>query len=383
MRRLLLVVLLLSLSGCFDANKTDRAPLDAAVTPITVTSTLYTWNGTCPCPSQPLVLAEPLDPESWLEVRVRWDGTKVSDFQLNLTHGTSPAVVGVRGFDARRVQIWAALAGTYNMNLAGVGDYQAYVRIKSATAESGADRLPAIVTTVPVDIRIGSCDYVERTEHGATRCLRLGNGVANPGYGPLQVFLSYPEGALALGGQGHFVQQVLKADGTYRQKVVSKAEFHVAHGHWHYDGLAEFSLAPVDPDTGLRGATISAHKKAGFCFLDWDLLVEEETKAAAGGYAETACLVPWTRGWSNGVSAGWYDFYSSGLTDQYVDIAGVPDGLYEYMSVADPGNTLEETDPTDNWASALILLRNNSVEVLEGRGWYHVQPDDDPAQTTR
>lgn len=375
MRRLLAAVVLLALPGCLDSS----SPVDAAPQGpgITAARALDLWTGDCPC-SLLLNLPDALGETEWLEARIRWDGTAVADFSFTLTTPDGSVVDSVRGFDARRIQIWGAAGGNYELTVTGHGSVEGDVRVRSMAPAADEERLPNLTTTIPVDIRIGNCDPVETFEQGATRCLRLGNGVANPGYGPLQVYLTYPEGAMALGGLGHFVQQVAQADGTWREKVVSGASFHATHAHWHYDGLADFSLHAVDEATGLRGEAVSAHKKAGFCFLDWDRMVEQETEEGAGGYAETDCLVPLQDGWSNGISAGWYDFYSSGLTDQYVDVAGVPDGVYEYVSVADPNGSLDEADPHDNAASVLIRLTGNSVEVLEKRGWYRVQDVDDP-----
>ncbi|HET6399269.1 MAG TPA: lysyl oxidase family protein [Candidatus Thermoplasmatota archaeon] len=305
---------------------------------------------------------------------MRWDGTQVADLGLDVSlAGASKE--GARGFDARRVTWFSPPPGRVDVLLEGTGAFQAEAFLRSRLPAPDAPRLPDLTTTVPVDMHVGGCHEVERVEQGARKCLRLGNGVSNPGHGPLQVFLDVVSGVQALVLEGRFVQEVLQADGSWSRHPVGPAAFHAAHAHWHYDGLAAFSLHPVGAD-GLRGEAVAAHHKAGFCFLDWDRMPEDETQAGQGGNAEADCLVPGVQGWSNGVSAGWYDFYGSYLADQYVDIAGVPDGLYELVSVADPAGGLLERDRTNNAASVLLRLVGDRVSVLEERGWYRVQPED-------
>ncbi|HJQ93142.1 MAG TPA: lysyl oxidase family protein, partial [Candidatus Thermoplasmatota archaeon] len=112
--------------------------------------------------------------------------------------------------------------------------------------------------------------------------------------------------------------------------------------------------------------------------LDWDRMVKNVTEPAVQERAETDCLVPGLTGsWTNGISRGWYDFYVSGLTDQYVDIEGLPDGVYELVASADPLGTLDELDETDNQSSLLIQISGDEVDVLEERGHFRVQDADD------
>lgn len=333
------------------------------------------WEGTCPCiPLRFEVTDVPAG--AWLEVMVAWDGTKVPDVGLRLRGPDGAVLDADRGFDERRVQVFSPALGTYAAELEGPGDVRLRAILKTLDGPSGPDRLPNLVTMRPQDFHIGSCDTVEAFEQGAERCLRFGNGIGNTGYGPLQVRLDFAESAQSPAGQGQFVQEVLQQDGTMLAHEVATANLHPTHAHWHYDGAVAYALFALDPATGLRKEEVTSHNKAGFCLLDWDQMDSRDTEPWTQDRAATDCLIPWTNGWTMGISPGWYDFYVSALTDQYVDVEGVPDGLYEFVSTADGSATLAEWDEADNAASMVLQLDGDDVDVVEARAYYQVQASD-------
>ncbi len=354
----------------------------------------------CPCPPQRIDLDEAAATDGWLDIRVTWDGTKVADMNATLQGPDGSQWFGDRGFDATRIKVPQAKAGSYLLELGGTGNATVQAFLDSVSGPKSADGrlLPNIVVLVPEQVAFGDCDSVERNEQGAKRCLRLGNAIGNTGDGPVEVFLNYDQAALALGSklsngvQGQFIQRIRDVDGVVTDTVVGHADFHEAtsHLHWHYDGFADFKLYQVDPVTGLRGTEAATGHKTGFCFLDWDPMQEQETSNEAGGRAAQDCLVPGLNaatsfgssnqldaadGWSMGISAGWFDFYWSRLTDQYVEASDVTDGLYELVSVADPEDWLEEVNEEDNAASVLIRINGDQVKVVERRGWYDLPED--------
>ncbi|MEA3135735.1 MAG: hypothetical protein QOC71_16, partial [Thermoplasmata archaeon] len=280
------------------------------------------------------------------------------------------------------------VSGIHSLAVAGQGHAAITVRMGSLDVPADGELRPNLVELVIEGPAIGPCDEVERTEQAAVKCMRFGNGVGNPGHGPMQIRLSLEQGAQALAPLGgRFMQEVRLADGTIAEHEVGPATFHPTHSHWHYDGFATFELFNVDPATGLRGELAASHHKSGFCFLDWDKMVENVTIPATRERAETDCLIPGlgmafggTPGvpaWTNGISRGWYDFYESQLTDQYVDIDGLPAGTYELVASADPLQTLDETDDSDNQSSLLLSIDGNDIQVLEERAHFHVQDVDD------
>ena len=70
-----------------------------------------------------------------------------------------------------------------------------------------------------------------------------------------------------------------------------------------------------------------------------------------------------------GISPGWGDVYSWDTPDQYIEITGVPDGLYDVVSTANPdGGILEERGLAggrgDDTARTRICLKGNTVKVM-------------------
>lgn len=346
------------------------------------------WQADCPCPPVRFVALPGPGDGSWIEVRVRWDGTQVADLAPRLVLPDGRAVLGDRGFDDRLARAWSPPGGDYWLSIEGAGRADVSVRLGSLAVPDEGALLPNLVELVMEGPHVGTCDPVERSEQGAVTCMRFGNGVGNPGHGPVQIRLTMEQAAQSLlPMDGRFVQEIRQANGTVDEHPVGPARFHAAHGHWHYDGLAVFELYAVDEETGLRGALAASHGKSGFCFLDWDTMPENVTEPAEQERAEADCLVPGlgmafggapgVPAWTNGISRGWYDFYVSGLSDQYVDIAGLADGVYELVASADPLGTLEELDETDNQSSLLLRISGDRVDVLEERGHFRVQEDDD------
>lgn len=367
------------LAGCLAAGDSETGATEVVLSQ-TVTPGEPLIETTCQAPcSLQLPVDAPADFDGWLTVRVRWDGTKTPGLGLTVLPPNGESVEGGRGFDDRQAVVFNATTGLYGIQVDGSGVAVLTASLGSLAVPAEGPLLPNLVELVIEGPRIGACDQVEQTEQGATKCMRFGNGVGNPGHGPVQIRLTIDQGAMALAPLGgRFVQEVRDADGSVVAHPVGPAQFHASHTHWHYDGLAVFELYVVDPSTGLRGSLAASHHKAGFCFLDWGEMEEATTRPAAQERAEADCLIPGTTlSWTNGISRGWYDFYWSDLTDQYVDVAGLPDGVYELVASADPLDTLDELDENDNQSSVLLRLAGDDVEVLEERAHYRVQEKDD------
>ncbi len=381
----LFVVLLIVLSGCAQVTEptTDGASVEVedlafrfqawvdgafeeVAAPVVAIGHPMRFDVECPG-TCPLDIPWPdLADEQWLEVLVRWDGTQMANVTLQAEGATVQ-----RGFDSARV-----LATEAPVTILADGPVQGRIAILGPDVPTlaGNHMLPNIVTYAPEQIGLGPCDSVERSEQGAQRCLRLGNAIGNTGDGALQAVLSHADGALTAAGLGAFDQRIHLRDGGYEDHEVGNADIHVAHGHFHYDGFAQFSLYQWAPETGLRGELAAEHKKSGFCFLDWGPM-DDPDRRPQQDRVTTDCLVPGVSGWSMGVTAGWFDFYWAGLTDQYVDIADVPDGFYELVSVADWNDSLIETDEEDNAASAIIEIAGDTISVLETRAFYTLPED--------
>jgi hypothetical protein len=132
------------------------------------------------------------------------------------------------------------------------------------------------------------------------------------------------------------------------------------HQHWHYLGFDRYELqvaslsAPATPDN-----------KSGFCLGD------RYSSGGSGAVYTGHCGLGQTTllSLTEGISVGWGDDYGPQLEGQYVDVTGVPGGLYYLVHRANMDGRLREQSSANNAASALIRLdrqgsRNASVTVL-------------------
>jgi len=72
-----------------------------------------------------------------------------------------------------------------------------------------------------------------------------------------------------------------------------------------------------------------------------------------------------------GISRGWGDVYTWDLPGQFIDITGVPDGVYDVVSIANPSCLLAESAPGMEMAVTRIVLHgSNPVKVLGSFGPY-------------
>jgi hypothetical protein len=212
-----------------------------------------------------------------------------------------------------------------------------------------------------------SCYPEEAAEKGARRCLRFDQIIANVGEGPFE--LRYRMEGVATDQQ--LRQRVFATDGSFAEFKVDTYEFHVAHAHFHYKNFGQSFLHRVRPDGSLE--LVRAGRKNGFCMIDVEntRFGLDETGAPKRGEAPRTyyfprCNTPTERDehgtyMVNGISAGWADVYNWFLADQYIEITGVPDGVYVLETVANPIRTVLETDYSDNRSLATIRLSGDAV----------------------
>jgi Lysyl oxidase len=104
------------------------------------------------------------------------------------------------------------------------------------------------------------------------------------------------------------------------------------HNHPHYTHYARYELLDATSQ-----AVIVGHKQ-GFCLRD--------TNCAAPKYTCT----------DQGVSAGCFDVYSASLGCQYLDITGVPPGLYTLRVRMDPYGRIPELSDANNVVTVPVTL---------------------------
>ena len=77
-----------------------------------------------------------------------------------------------------------------------------------------------------------------------------------------------------------------------------------------------------------------------------------------GRFDPTATVFPKYNCLNQGIQAGWYDNYGSGLTCQWVDITGVPPGTYTLEVTVNPFGALKEGNYANNIASVSVTVTN-------------------------
>jgi hypothetical protein len=215
-----------------------------------------------------------------------------------------------------------------------------------------------------------SCYPEEMAERGARRCLRFDQVIANVGEGPFE--LRYRMEGVATEQQ--LRQRIYASDGSFDEFTVDTYEFHPAHAHFHYKNFGQAFLYRLNSDGTME--RIRESKKNGFCMIDVENTrfgVDAQGVPYKGEAPRTyyfpRCNAPTERDehgtyMVNGISAGWADVYNWFLADQYIEISGVPDGLYVIETVANPIRTVHETTYDDNVARATIRLQGDTVTRL-------------------
>jgi hypothetical protein len=222
----------------------------------------------------------------------------------------------------------------------------------------------------------GSCFPSETRDEGARLCLRFDQVLANTGEGPLEFRFLLPAGGPTDAQKGAIQQVVYRSDGTATQRQGGTWEFHAIHEHFHYTGFALSRLWTVDGNgkrgakaersrrhrLGSAGTLANTGRKVSFCIVDIEIDAWEQKGDAPRTYSAPACLTPTPDGYlRQGLSAGWSDVYDWFLPDQYIDVYGLPDGLYLLETVADPDNTILEADEENNCGAVYVRLSGMST----------------------
>ncbi len=241
-------------------------------------------------------------------------------------------------------------------------------------------RFPA-PATVPT-----SCYAEEVAQEGAQRCLRFDNELANVGAGELTLRFRW-DGTEAVSNCQ--MQQVVHwTDGHVTYRGAGPCTFHVQHGHFHYRNMGRFYLYAVDP-RGLRDRfPTTESKKVGFCAIDVDYFGFGRPDTAPRVNSFPTCNVPSQAQGVNsaqagvweymGIGRGWGDIYTWDLPSQYIEISGVPDGVYDLVSVANPDHGLLVGSSRGADSATRIRLRGSTVTVLREGVDANGRPTGDP-----
>ncbi len=121
------------------------------------------------------------------------------------------------------------------------------------------------------------------------------------------------------------------------------------HSHFHFEAYAAYDIYDVSNDQGLNIGS-----KNGFCVLDSEVYDSSIAPDGCNGYF---CG-------NQGITAGCGDIYHSGLQCQWIDVTGLPDGLYDLIVTTNPLQEIPETNYNNNSATVRVQMTGDSVTVL-------------------
>jgi hypothetical protein len=130
-------------------------------------------------------------------------------------------------------------------------------------------------------------------------------------------------------------------------------------GHLFLPGIAQYNLRMVLPGDGI-GPIVSSQDKTSMALVD------------GNDYDTTLPNAPLDPFYDDvddeflGVSVGWADIYSPNLPGQWVDVTGLPDGMYWLEVIADPYNRIQEIDETNNATRIKVNLVIPDPRIIPG-----------------
>ena len=126
-------------------------------------------------------------------------------------------------------------------------------------------------------------------------------------------------------------------------------DFNECHGHFHFLSYAGYDL--YDP---VADRTLPVGAKSGFAVIDIGVYDPQLAPDGCQGFG----------GAQQGISIGCHDTYSRGTRCQWIDVTGVPDGIYDVVVTTNPDGLIPELDHTNNSAKVRVLLRAGQLQVL-------------------
>jgi hypothetical protein len=215
--------------------------------------------------------------------------------------------------------------------------------------QSATDKLPDI-TLLP---RYLSNAYVTTSNPelpSGTRALRFSTASYNDGAGRLEL-----RGGEVVGLLQRVYQRVHRTDNTWYDREAGWFVYHPGHGHIHFEDWTVFRLRRMLPASNV-GEIVGAGSKTSFCIVE--IVAEDPTLP---GHSE----LPAFNGCAQvqGLRPGWADVYGATLEGQYIDLTGVPDGVYWLEGDIDPNNQVLESNESNNVVRIPVGIGNPPAVV--------------------
>jgi hypothetical protein len=202
-------------------------------------------------------------------------------------------------------------------------------------------------------------DLTVTTTTGGRQQLRFSSTVVNVGAGPFLVVGSRPD----TNAEFTLSQRIQHSDGSSVDTPVNSSVVFAGdgHGHWHVRDLETYTLHSLD-----TGATTAYGAKGGYCFMDttpYRLSLPGAPQQPR--YTDEGCGEATSTTLAMGLSVGWGDRYGWTLSDQYIDVTGIPVGKYRLRAVADAPGHFAEAGRANNqtWVDISLTSRRGGLLV--------------------
>lgn len=168
-----------------------------------------------------------------------------------------------------------------------------------------------------------------------TRALRFSTASYNDGLGRLDL-----RGGEVNGQLQRVYQRIHRTDGSWYDREAGWFIYHPGHGHIHFEDWTVFRLRQMRPG-GNVGQIVNVGSKTSFCIVE---IVAEDPSLP--GHNELPAFDGC--GQTQGLRPGWADVYGSTLEGQFIELTGVPDGVYWLEGDIDPNNQVVESNEANN-----------------------------------
>jgi hypothetical protein len=252
-----------------------------------------------------------------------------------------------------RARLTERIAVAFAVLFAVVGMGLISTVVTTWAAPAGTIHYPDLETIIPTqDFRIVTV--------GGQKQLQFSHHVFNTGPGPLEIRPSYdPATDTATGHQRIYTHGPSLGWSFTEHPIGGSFFFHEPHNHYHYP-LADYSLYAPTAD-GSLGPVLATTEKVGFCIaesvqLDPTLEHVNSPFSYNGTCGDPRAL--------RGIPPAWSDLYDFVDIGEFIDITGLPDGIYWFRGTIDPFDYLKEGNEQNNGQDVRLQITGNTVTVV-------------------
>jgi hypothetical protein len=195
--------------------------------------------------------------------------------------------------------------------------------------------------------------WLDRRTRRGRALLRARNSIDSVGRGPVEV-RGRRSGALEMKTS----QRIYRRGGGHVDvRTGGELYFYFIPGqgrYWKYADPARFELWRLDR-RGRRVARVRRGPKQHYCLRDLQRR-HPRLRGSPRSPVYPACSQDGRRRRVTlGTSVGWSDVYPSGYHEQWIDVTGLS-GCFAYRHIADPRNTIRESNERNNVADRIVRL---------------------------